>query len=53
VDIYFRAKEMEAKYGIPIPLEEIYAMVARNRDASAGMVQQQIGAPQAPMGGMQ
>lgn len=50
VDIYFRAKEMEAKYGIQIPLEEIYAMVARNRDASAAMVPQQIGATAAPMG---
>jgi hypothetical protein len=56
VDIYFRAKEMEAKYGIPVDIASLYAMIERNRDASAAMVPQQITpqqAPMPPMGGMQ
>lgn len=52
VDIYFRAIETQAKTGIPVDVGAIYAMIARNRDASAGLVGQQIG-QQAPMGGMQ
>lgn len=54
VDIYFRALEAEAKYGIPVDVNAIYAMIQRNRDASAAAVPQQVnGAPQVPMGGMQ
>ena len=52
VDIFFRAKEMEAKYGIPIDMAQIYAMVDRNRAiAAASMPAPQPEMP--PMGGMQ
>lgn len=32
VDIYFRAKEMEAKFGQPVDTAALYAMIQRNRD---------------------
>lgn len=47
VDIIFRAKEMEAKYGRPVDTAEIFALVQRNRDM-ANMPPPP--SPQPPMG---
>ena len=49
IDTFFRAKEMEIKYGVPIPMDQLFALINRPRD---GMMPQEM-APQQmqpPMG---
>jgi hypothetical protein len=52
-DIWLRAQEMQLKYGTQIQVEQLYAMIQRERDAAKIMAQQQqtaMRAQQQPMG---
>lgn len=50
-DIWLRAQEMNLKYGTQLQVEQLYAMLQRDRDAAKLAVQQQVAEqPQPPIG---
>lgn len=51
-DIWLKAMEIQAKYGTQLQVEQLYAMIQRERDAAKLAAQQMQQAP-APMMGMQ
>jgi hypothetical protein len=54
-DIWLKAMEIQAKYGTQLQVEQLYAMIARERDAAkiAAQQQAQMMQQQPPMMGMQ
>ena len=47
-DIWLRAAEIQAKYGTQLQVEQIYAMIQRERNAAQAMIQQQQQRAQQP-----